>query len=85
MKRTLKLTLVVSPEDEMLEQTVHDGDDEGCGEDIAVEKTADSIAKISKVLLGVLVTLGLDNNICTNTARTILVLIRLTWNSVSPL
>ena len=60
VKRTLKLTLIVSPADEMVEQTVHDGDDEGCGENAAVEKTAESLTKVSKVLLCVLVTLGLD-------------------------
>ena len=58
----IKLTLVVSPADEMVEQTVHDGDDEGCGENAAVEKTAESLTKVCKVLLRVLVTLGLEKH-----------------------
>ena len=71
MKRTITLTLVVSPEDEMVEETVHDGDDEGRGETGAVEKTAESLAQIRKHELGVLISLGLKNII---EARTFMVL-----------
>ena len=50
----------VSPEDEVVEQTAEDGDDEGLGQNAAAEKTAESLAEVSKPQLGVVITLGLQ-------------------------
>ena len=57
--RTITLTLAVSPEDEVVEQILEDGDDEGRGH-AALEKTAESFAEVSKLLLGVVITPGLE-------------------------
>ena len=69
--RTFRLTLVVSPWDEVVKQTAENGNDEGRGQNAAVEETAESFAKVCEVLLGVVVTLGLDKQ--RNQVRTILV------------
>ena len=58
--RTITLTLAVSPEDEVVEQTPEDVDDEGLGKNGALEKTAESLAEVSKLLLGVVITQGLE-------------------------
>ena len=54
-----KLTLVVSSRDEVVEQTLENGNDVGRDEYAAVKKTAQGFTEISELLLGVVVTLGL--------------------------
>ena len=57
--RTITLTLAVSPEDKVVEQILEDGDQERRGH-AALEKTAESLAEVSKLLLGVVITPGLE-------------------------
>ena len=51
--------MVVSPRDEVVEQTLENGNDVGREEYAAVKKTAQGFAEVSELLLGVVVTLGL--------------------------
>ena len=51
--------MVVSPRDEVVEQTLENGNDVGRDENAAVKKTAEGFAEVSELLLGVVVTLGL--------------------------
>ena len=54
--------MVVSPRDEVVEQTLENGNDVGRDEYAAVKKTAEGFAEVSELLLGVVITLGLKNN-----------------------